>query len=446
VIQPTANHSDPRPETVKVENWAALLIVVVIFITVAGNTLLILAVSLEKKLQNATSFFLRSLAVADMLVGFLVMPVSLINIFCDYVWHFPKLLCPIWIFLDVLLSTASIMHLCAISLDRYVGICNPIKYTRSNSLFKAKVKIALVWTLSILISLPIPVIGLYNDSNVFDDRTCVLNERRFVLVASFVAFFIPLIIMVVSYCLTIRVLQRQASAFLHGGDQASVSRPVLLGITPPPPQGDCLNLLQQDSGGPESSTAVDASEVSVSQEGRRDPGGSAGRPCMAQSIKNERRASKVLGVVFFLFLVMWCPFFITNVLSALCEISEVSLCNKSALTVLLRVFVWVGYVSSGVNPLVYTLFNRTYRHAFQRYLKCIYVNPTAKSSAANPVFPVCSVPPVLSREGTNNGNLYNGKCMSLKDGLRFRGEDEGSGMLEKLVSVCPAPVEHISCV
>jgi len=64
----------------KEKNWPALLILVIIALTIGGNILVILAVSLEKKLQNATNFFLRSLAVADMLVGILVMPVSLINI------------------------------------------------------------------------------------------------------------------------------------------------------------------------------------------------------------------------------------------------------------------------------------------------------------------------------------------------------------------------------
>lgn len=64
----------------KEKNWPALLILVIIALTVGGNILVILAVSLEKKLQNATNFFLRSLAVADMLVGILVMPISLINI------------------------------------------------------------------------------------------------------------------------------------------------------------------------------------------------------------------------------------------------------------------------------------------------------------------------------------------------------------------------------
>ncbi|XP_034073019.1 5-hydroxytryptamine receptor 2C-like, partial [Gymnodraco acuticeps] len=134
---------------IKDKNWPALLILVIIALTIGGNILVILAVSLEKKLQNATNFFLRSLAVADMLVGILVMPVSLINILYDYAWPLPSALCPIWIYLDVLFSTASIMHLCAISLDRYVAIRNPIEHSRFNSRTKAMMKIAAVWTISI---------------------------------------------------------------------------------------------------------------------------------------------------------------------------------------------------------------------------------------------------------------------------------------------------------
>lgn len=67
----------------------------------------------------------------------------------DYAWPLPKQLCPIWISLDVLFSTASIMHLCAISLDRYVAIRNPIEHSRFNSRTKAIMKIAAVWTISI---------------------------------------------------------------------------------------------------------------------------------------------------------------------------------------------------------------------------------------------------------------------------------------------------------
>lgn len=88
-----------------------------------------------------------------------------------------------------------------------------------------------------------------------------------------------------------------------------------------------------------------------------------------QTLSNEQRASKVLGIVFLLFVVMWCPFFITNVTSALC-----TSCDGEVIGRLMEIFVWVGYVSSGINPLVYTLFNKTFRQAFARYITCNYKN------------------------------------------------------------------------
>lgn len=67
----------------------------------------------------------------------------------DSGWPLPDFLCPIWLFLDVLFSTASIMHLCAISLDRYIAIKKPIQHSQYKSRAKAIVKIALVWLISI---------------------------------------------------------------------------------------------------------------------------------------------------------------------------------------------------------------------------------------------------------------------------------------------------------
>lgn len=66
-----------------------------------------------------------------------------------YEWPLPRKLCAIWIYLDVLFSTASIMHLCAISLDRYIAIRNPIHHSRFNSRTKAFAKIIAVWTISV---------------------------------------------------------------------------------------------------------------------------------------------------------------------------------------------------------------------------------------------------------------------------------------------------------
>lgn len=60
--------------------WAGLLTLIVIIPTIGGNILVILAVSLEKKLQYATNYFLMSLAAADLLVGLFVMPIALLTL------------------------------------------------------------------------------------------------------------------------------------------------------------------------------------------------------------------------------------------------------------------------------------------------------------------------------------------------------------------------------
>ncbi|XP_077598265.1 5-hydroxytryptamine (serotonin) receptor 2C, G protein-coupled-like 1 [Stigmatopora nigra] len=380
------------------KNWPALLILVVIALTVGGNILVILAVSLEKKLQNATNFFLRSLAVADMLVGILVMPVSLINVLYDYAWPLPDALCPMWIYLDVLFSTASIMHLCAISLDRYVAIRNPIEHSRFNSRTKAMMKIAAVWTVSVAVSTPIPVIGLRHEDKVFVNGSCVLNEERFILMGSFVAFFIPLVIMVVTYGLTVQVLQRQATVFLREAAPQPCRAPAEVRAPGASEPGLVSGGLLP--GGSPSERGGGVSPGSASQPS--SPVAARGRRGMMQAIKNERRASKVLGIVFFLFLVMWCPFFITNVTLVLCGDGA---CDESLLHELLNVFVWVGYISSGVNPLVYTLFNKTYRRAFSSYIRCRY-GAGAKAAGAgvgqafkNPAAPPSSSPNPDCRNG-----------------------------------------------
>jgi hypothetical protein len=88
------------------------------FATVFGNSLVILAVIRERYLHTSTNYFVTSLAVADNLVGLVVMPFSALYEVLQNTWFFGENWCDIWRSLDVLFSTASILNLCVISLDR----------------------------------------------------------------------------------------------------------------------------------------------------------------------------------------------------------------------------------------------------------------------------------------------------------------------------------------
>lgn len=72
----------PRPEEVQPEhNWPFLLLGILVVVGVLGNVLVCMAICLERRLQNATNYFLLSLAVADLLVSILVMPIAILDVF-----------------------------------------------------------------------------------------------------------------------------------------------------------------------------------------------------------------------------------------------------------------------------------------------------------------------------------------------------------------------------
>jgi len=83
----------------------------------------------------------------------------------------------------------------------------------------------------------------------------------------------------------------------------------------------------------------------------------------ANAVATEQKATKVLGLVFFTFVLCWSPFFILNIIFAACPACQVP-------EHVVNTCLWLGYVSSTINPIIYTIFNRTFRAAFIRLLKC----------------------------------------------------------------------------
>ncbi|KAK7477113.1 hypothetical protein BaRGS_00031599 [Batillaria attramentaria] len=204
-------------------SWGILLLAPLVVFGIAGNTLVILAISLERRLQNVTNYFLLSLAVTDLLVSLIVMPLSIINEFTGQ-WMFGLILCNLFVTADVFMCTSSILHLCTISLERYIGIRYPL-WTKNKSKRTVFLKIVLVWTIAIAITSPITVLGIVSADNIYQDGQCSLNNQHFIIYGSIFAFFIPLLIMVVMYALTVRMLNRQAQ--LCGGDKEREGEPMI---------------------------------------------------------------------------------------------------------------------------------------------------------------------------------------------------------------------------
>ena len=138
-----------------------LVLLVIIIGTIVGNILVCVAVCMVKKLRRPYNYLLVSLAVSDLCVAILVMPVALLNELWGR-WEFGPLICNIWVSFDVLSCTASILNLCMISVDRYLAITKPLEYGVKRTPRRMFAYIAVVWVGAGFVSVP-PVLILGNE-------------------------------------------------------------------------------------------------------------------------------------------------------------------------------------------------------------------------------------------------------------------------------------------
>lgn len=72
--------STPSPIIDDQNNYWALFALILVVGTAAGNILVCLAITWERRLQNVTNYFLMSLAITDLMVAILVMPLGILSL------------------------------------------------------------------------------------------------------------------------------------------------------------------------------------------------------------------------------------------------------------------------------------------------------------------------------------------------------------------------------
>lgn len=75
------NETVSEHEVINEHNWVAFLLLPIILFGVVGNILVCMAVTMEKRLQSVTNYFLLSLAITDLLVCIVVWPFSILHEF-----------------------------------------------------------------------------------------------------------------------------------------------------------------------------------------------------------------------------------------------------------------------------------------------------------------------------------------------------------------------------
>uniref|UniRef100_A0A3P8SYQ1 Histamine H2 receptor n=1 Tax=Amphiprion percula TaxID=161767 RepID=A0A3P8SYQ1_AMPPE len=192
-----------------------------ILLTVGGNVLVCLAVCASRRLRCLTNCFIVSLAVTDLLLGLLVLPFSALLQLNDE-WPLGPVFCNFYISMDVMLCTASILTLLAISVDRYLAVTMPLRYTSLVLPWRVAVAMASVWTVSVAVSfLPIQM-GWNTVNGTVQNFGPWASERRcrfelnkpYVLTDALLTFYLPLVAMCWTYLQILRIARAQAKRII----------------------------------------------------------------------------------------------------------------------------------------------------------------------------------------------------------------------------------------
>ncbi|KGL80310.1 D(3) dopamine receptor [Tinamus guttatus] len=390
--------------------YYALCYCILILAIIFGNVLVCLAVLRERTLQTTTNYLVVSLAVADLLLATLVMPWVVYLEVTGGVWTFNRICCDIFVTMDVMMCTASILNLCAISIDRYTAVVRPVQYqynTGQSSCRRVSLMIVMVWMLAFAVSCPL----LFGFNTTGDPSVCSISNPIFVIYSSLVSFYLPFVVTLLLYVriyLVLRQRQRKRILTRQGSHSTSTRLSYTHKVRPP----KTLSNRCQGTFSPRLPFKYDRQETSVKRKllaliglqrycnfcqeasltqtpGTTQHNGlkerrksrkprlevrtlSSGKtmsslrpaPQSPRLIQlRERKATQMLTIVLGAFIVCWLPFFLIHILNSHCPSCHVPPALYSAST-------WLGYMNSALNPIIYTTFNTDFRRAFLKILCC----------------------------------------------------------------------------
>ncbi|XP_061571829.1 trace amine-associated receptor 13c-like [Cololabis saira] len=117
-------------------------------LTVTLNLLVIISISHFRQLHTPTNALLLSLAVSDLVVGLLMMPIEGLR-YLETCWLLGRLMCALTPYISYCLVSTSLGHMVLISIDRYVAICDPLLYSYRINLTTVKICISACWAVSL---------------------------------------------------------------------------------------------------------------------------------------------------------------------------------------------------------------------------------------------------------------------------------------------------------
>ncbi|XP_069815751.1 histamine H3 receptor-like [Dendropsophus ebraccatus] len=314
-------------------------------VTVLGNTLVILAFIIDKRLRTQSNFFLLNLAICDFFIGSFSIPVSASYILTGK-WTSGDVLCKVWLIADNLMCTASVFNIVLISYDRFLSITLAVVYrSQQKSHSQTVVKMAAVWVLSFLLYSPAIILWdyIYGDP-LIPEGLCVAGyyySWHFLIGASTFDFFLPLIFITsfnLSIYWNIRKRSRkkqQMSSTTHPSDHNGMCA----GIT---------GIRHGKERRHESLSCVSQPSLSIIS--------SSERSIQAMKLSRDKKVAQSLTVLVCVFGICWAPYTLVQTIRAACHDS----CVDSYWNQLTS---WMLWLNSSVNPIIYPLCHKSFRDA-----------------------------------------------------------------------------------
>lgn len=136
----------------------------------------ILVVTKYRDMRTTTNLYLCSMAISDLFI-FLCMPLDLYRMWRYRPWRFGDTLCKLFQFVSESCTYSTILSITALSVERYLAICFPLRAKALVTKRRVRALILLLWTVSLLSAGPVfLMVGVEHDNMRPTNLTTEMNE------------------------------------------------------------------------------------------------------------------------------------------------------------------------------------------------------------------------------------------------------------------------------
>uniref|UniRef100_A0A1I8F419 G_PROTEIN_RECEP_F1_2 domain-containing protein n=1 Tax=Macrostomum lignano TaxID=282301 RepID=A0A1I8F419_9PLAT len=310
---------------------------------------------------SVSNYLILSLAVADLMVATLVMPICALKEMSK-VWWLGVHLCDLWTCLDVLCCTASILHLVGIAVDRYWAVTN-INYIRTRTGRRIGLMIAAIWIISAAISAPARFWRMRKEPD-----ECRINESPAYTVFSTVgAFYLPMLFMIGIYLRIYHARsQKNSSESLQAKPAGGFGRGNCRcdGAAAAAAGGEKIHIRFRPHAGKKTAAETATTKRSSRSSGAHHHPVQSGYAAREAGTETRKEGSKNPGDNYRLLSVLLVPFFVRAIVCPFYSPLCTDLISETGHSLIQ----WLGYTNSLLNPVIYTIFSPDFRSAFSKIL------------------------------------------------------------------------------